>query len=292
MTKEKKQNKKELIIIVSLLIIIILAQATVAYLMNQKIQTLESSLETSINQTATSLNQQLSFLNQDLQSKINTISDTVNDISSEQTSLEAELSEIKAETSSDFSGIIETEIQGVVTIKTDVSQGTGFIIEESGYIVTNAHVLEDANFANAYTYDDNKYSASLVGWHETLDVAVLKISSSSNFHNLEFGDSDDLKIGEKVIAIGNPLGLSFSATEGIISALNRKGINGYNFYIQTDAALNPGNSGGPLINTKGEVIGINNFKMSGENLGFALESNHAIPTINAITENALNRSIL
>ena len=105
--------------------------------------------------------------------------------------------------------------------------------------------------------------------------------------------SDDVQIGEKVIAIGNPLGLSFSVSEGIVSAVNREGSNGLPYYIQTDTALNPGNSGGPLINTDGEVIGINNFKIAGgENLGFSLESNYIEDSVNEISLERLDEIIL
>ena len=119
---------------------------------------------------------------------------------------------------------------------------------------------------------------------------MLRISGSYN--ELNFGDSDDLRIGEKVIAIGNPLGLSFSVTEGIVSAADRK-ISGYpGNYIQTDAALNSGNSGGPLINTDGKVIGINNFKVAGDNIGFALESKDIIDEINNIAIEELEEKLI
>ena len=124
-----------------------------------------------------------------------------------------------------------------------------------------------------------------------MDISLLKIDGS--FHSLDLGDSDDVKLGEKVIAIGNPLGLSFTTTEGIISARDRTGINDLPYYFQTDVSLNPGNSGGPLINTKGEVIGINNFKISGaDNIGFALEINYAKDTINSIALKAVNQTIV
>jgi S1-C subfamily serine protease len=125
-----------------------------------------------------------------------------------------------------------------------------------------------------------------------MDLALLKIDDE-DLYKLDLGDSDDVKIGEKAIAIGNPLGLAFTATEGIISARDRKGANNLPIYFQIDVPLNPGNSGGPLINTKGEVIGINNFKVSGaEGLGFALEINPAIEAINQISLQALNKTII
>jgi len=224
------------------------------------------------------------------ESLISTQSD-LNKISATQSNFEKQIVQLKASTSADFSGIIEQDIKGVVTIKTDVAQGTGFIINENGFIVTNAHVLNEAHYANLYTYDNLEYPADLIGYDNTLDIAVLKISG--NFQKLVLGNSDDIKVGEKVIAIGNPLGLSFSASEGIVSAVNREGQNGLPYYIQTDVALNPGNSGSPLINKQGEVIGINNFKIGGfESLGFALESDYIKQAINQITIKALNQTIV
>jgi S1-C subfamily serine protease len=197
-------------------------------------------------------------------------------------SIKSQLEEIKASTSEDFSGIIEDSLKSVVTIRTDVAQGTGFIISDDGFIVTNAHVLSRARAIDVLDYEQNEHSTELIGYNATLDLALLKISG--NYSPIKIGNSDNVQIGEKVIAIGNPLGLQFSVSEGIVSAINREGTNNMNVYIQTDAALNPGNSGGPLINKNGEVIGINNFKVGGgENLGFALESNYIKEVINQIS---------
>ncbi len=208
-----------------------------------------------------------------------------------QADLEGQFAELKASASADFSGIIEAAVKSVVSIKTDVAQGSGFIISEDGYVITNTHVLNKASFAKALTSDGNLRDAGLIGYDAVLDVAVLKISGS--FDSIEFGDSDDVRVGEKAIAIGNPLGLSFSVSEGIVSALDREGPNGENVYIQIDVPLNPGNSGGPLVNKKGEVIGINNFKVgNSEGLGFALEADTAVKVINEISMKALNISIV
>ena len=178
----------------------------------------------------------------------------------------------------------------MVTIKTNVAQGTGFLIKDTGYLITNAHVLSGAKYAKILTYNQGVKQASLVGYDPNMDLALLKISGK--YDSLLLGNSDNVKVGEKVIAIGNPLGLSFSVTEGIISAVHRQGPNKLPAYIQTDAALNPGNSGGPLIDKTGKVIGINNFKVTGENLGFALESNYIKTTINNIARQALNTTIV
>lgn len=241
-------------------------------------------LSKDLNQT----NAELMNYQKDSSSKINQLSES---LKSTQSSLSSQLAEMKASTSSDFSGIIENSIPSVVTIITDVSQGTGFIINKNGYIVTNAHVLSGAHYAKATTSAQKTYNSDLIGYDLIMDIALLQIPG--NYDALILGNSDEIKIGEKVIAIGNPLGLQFSATEGIVSAVNRVGKNNLPAYIQTDVALNPGNSGGPLIDTDGKVIGINNFKIGGsENIGFALESNYIRNTINDISEKALNKTII
>jgi S1-C subfamily serine protease len=206
-------------------------------------------------------------------------------------SLNSKLKQIKASTSTDFSGIIEDSLKSVVTIRTDVGQGTGFIISDDGYIVTNAHVLSGGRNVYVLDYEQKQHSTELIGYNLTFDLALLKISGNSTF--LKLGNSDNVQIGEKVIAIGNPLGLQFSVSEGIVSAINREGTNKIMAYIQTDAALNPGNSGGPLINKQGEIIGINNFKVGGgENLGFALESNYIKEVINGISQEIYQSNLI
>jgi len=198
---------------------------------------------------------------------------------------------LKASTSSDFSGIIEGAIKSVVTIRTDVSQGTGFLINERGYVITNAHVLYGGNMVEIWNYEQNSFNTKLIGYDETFDIALLKIEGT--FEKIYLENSDNVQIGEKVIAIGNPLGLQFSVSEGIVSSVHRIGMNGMKAYIQTDAALNPGNSGGPLINKEGKVIGINNFKISaGESLGFALESNYIKKIVNEISMRELNQTLI
>jgi len=205
--------------------------------------------------------------------------------------IDEEFSLLKASASSDFSGIIEDAIQSVVTVKTDIGQGTGFIIHEEGYIVTNAHVLSGGTKLYVLDYEQNQIETAFVGYNSKFDIALLKITG--DFKELTLGDSNNIQIGEKVIAIGNPLGLQFSVTEGIISGVHRIGINNIEAYIQTDAALNPGNSGGPLIDQEGEIIGINNFKISGgESLGFALESNYLKDIINEIAQQELNQTLI
>jgi putative serine protease PepD len=215
------------------------------------------------------------------------ITDISNALLRTESSLKSEINVLKAQTSEDFSGIIENAVPSVVSIRTNVAQGTGFVvsrIDGESYIVTNAHVLEDGRYAQVIDYSKNAEFADLVGFDQDLDIALLRVSKS--YTPLEFTDS--VSVGERVIAIGNPLGLSFSVTEGIISSLDRP-VSGYSSrYIQTDVALNPGNSGGPLIDRDGFVVGINNFKISdAENIGFALPSSYAVNTINRLANSTI-----
>jgi len=240
------------------------------------------------------LNKKITEMQAETENKIIELSENVlqtrEDLGTTISSLNKQIDQVKAQTSADFSDIIEESIPSVVTIKTDVAQGTGFIIHKDGYIVTNAHVLAGGREIYAVTSDQKVYEAKFYGYSLDLDVALLKILGT--YSALELSDSNEVQVGEKVIAIGNPLGLQFSVTEGIVSNLHMKGTNNLDAYIQTDAALNPGNSGGPLINKQGEVIGMNNFKIGGsEGLGFALESNYIKQVINEIANDVLATDI-
>jgi len=231
------------------------------------------------------LDKKITDLKIETQSNINSLSEglieTRSELESQLGIVQEEFGLLKASAGEDFSGIIEDSVSSVVTIRTDISQGTGFIINREGYIVTNAHVLSGGSTVSVVTYEQESIPANLIGYDLNFDIALLKISGTYN--ELELGDSNDVQVGERVIAIGNPLGLGFSVTQGIVSGVHRRGPNGLDAYIQTDAALNPGNSGGPLINQQGEVIGINNFKIGGaESLGFALESNFIKQAVNDI----------
>ncbi|MBS3074673.1 trypsin-like peptidase domain-containing protein [Candidatus Pacearchaeota archaeon] len=268
--------KKEYYIFYSIIIILIASQIFTIFYFSSSI----SSLSAGFSSNLSLIDDKIDKYNIDTSSKINELSDSLLETTSNITNLKSEISSLKARTSADFSGIIEDAVRSVVSIRTNAAQGTGFIISSDGYVVTNAHVLEYARYAQVIDYSKKAQYAELVDYDVDLDIALLKIDGS--FEPLEF--SEDVSVGEKVIAIGNPLGLSFSVTEGIISSENRE-VEGFSNarYIQTDVALNPGNSGGPLINTDGKVIGINNFKISGaENIGFALPSGYAIPAINRI----------
>lgn len=209
-------------------------------------------------------------------------SDTSEAFASQEESFRQQINFIKS-SQSDFSGIVEEAVKSVVTIATDRSAATGFVID--GMIVTNNHAIAGSRDIRVQTYRGEVYPASIVGVNENLDIAILNVSEV--LPTLELEDSDSINVGEKVIAIGNPLGLSFSVTQGIISAKNRLGPNGLPIYLQTDVTLNPGNSGGPLINSQGKVVGINNFKIGeAEGLGFALESNYLAEAVRGITGNA------
>ena len=244
------------------------------------------------------ITKQIDDLSTDSQSKFNELSTSLlkaetelKSLGAQVGSIDTEITELKASASADFSDIIEDSIRSVVTIKTDLAQGSGFVIASEGYVVTNAHVMEGARAAIVITYDGTSHQVSLVGMDTEMDVALLKIAD--DYTPLELGDSDDTQVGEKVIAIGNPLGLQFSVTEGIVSGIHREGINGVNAYVQTDAALNPGNSGGPLINKQGKVIGINNFKVgNSESLGFALESNSLKDAVNNIYQGKYGKNLI
>lgn len=207
-------------------------------------------------------------------------------------SIDNEIDNLKASVSSDFSGIVEDAIKSVVTIRTNMAQGSGFFIAENGYVITNAHVMEDAKAASIITYDGKTYSVQKIGENSKMDITLLKIESN-DYSPLELANSNDVKQGERVIAIGNPLGLSFSVTQGIVSNIHQTGENGLNAYTQIDAALNSGNSGGPLIDINSKVIGINNFKISGaESLGFALESNYIKEVVNDIFNQLNGRNLI
>jgi len=234
-----------------------------------------------------SLNQKI----MDIQSNIIILTENLIQTKESLQSLDVQFDLLKASAGEDFSGIIEDVVKSVVTIRTDVGQGTGFIISDDGYLITNAHVLVGAHEVKAITYKQKIMNANFIGYDADFDIALLKVSG--NYDELKFANSNNVQTGEKVIAIGNPLGLQFSVSEGIVSAVHRTGMNGIDAYIQTDAALNPGNSGGPLINKQGKVIGINNFKIStGESLGFALESNYIKEAVNSISQQALNETLL
>ena len=157
------------------------------------------------------------------------------------------------------------------------SLGSGFIIDREGYIVTNNHVVENADELKVKLANGKEFDAKVIGRDPKTDLALIKITGSGDLQPLKMGDSDALKVGSWVVAVGSPFGLEQTVTAGIVSAKGRTiGAGPYDNFIQTDASINPGNSGGPLINIKGEVVGINTaIVASGQGIGFAIPANMA-----------------
>ena len=155
--------------------------------------------------------------------------------------------------------------------------GSGFIISADGYVVTNNHVIADADEIEIELRDGTKLPATIVGTDERTDLALLKIDADTPLPFVSFGNSDDMRVGDWVLAIGNPLGQGFSVSAGIVSARGRTLSGSYDDFIQTDAAINRGNSGGPLFNMKGEVVGVNTAILSPSGgsigIGFSMASN-------------------
>jgi S1-C subfamily serine protease len=191
--------------------------------------------------------------------------------------------EIVKETTVDFSPIIPKAIKAVVTIGNKgpgyfTTAGSGVFINDKGYIVTNYHVIDELGSITIKTHDDKEYTATLVGKNEMWDIAVIKaVTEEDGFEYLDWADSGNVFVGEHIIAVGNPVGFDSTVTEGIISNTNRI-IAGEQdiYYFQTDVAINSGNSGGPLIDKDGDIVGIATLKYSAtgfEGLSFALRSN-------------------
>lgn len=212
----------------------------------------------------------------------------------------------KAQVLPDFTELVEKLMPTVVNItielNTDspefedieltapkVSSGSGFIISKDGYVVTNKHVVDHAKSITITTNNNETYEANIVGIDEKTDIALLKIQTKGEWKSVIFGDSDKIKVGEWIFAIGNPFGFGNTVTKGIISAKSRDIDSGnYDNFIQTDAAINRGNSGGPMFNMQGELIGINNaiFSTTGSSMGigFAIPINLVKWVINELKE--------
>jgi serine protease Do len=169
--------------------------------------------------------------------------------------------------------------------RTERSLGSGFIIDKKGYIVTNHHVIKDADQIKVILHDKKEYDAKIIGADPMTDLALIKIEAK-HLKPLKFGSSEKAVVGTWVVAIGSPFGLEQTVTAGIISAKGRIiGSGPYDDFIQTDASINPGNSGGPLLNLDGEVIGINTaIVKSGQGIGFAIPSDMATGIIDQLTE--------
>ena len=220
---------------------------------------------------------------------------TVIDVATIDTSKQMSPAEVYAQNVASTVGIttsVTTNYFGFTT--TSAAAGSGFVLSDDGYILTNYHVIENSTSIKVTMYDGNSYDAQLIGYDESNDIAVLKVDAE-NLSPVVLGDSDNLNVGDSVVAIGNPLGeLTFSLTAGVVSALDREVTLSGNVtmeLIQTDCAINSGNSGGALFNLYGEVIGITNAKYSSsgsgasiDNIGFAIPINSVLDIVNSIIE--------
>ncbi|WOI55653.1 Do family serine endopeptidase [Palleronia sp. LCG004] len=166
--------------------------------------------------------------------------------------------------------------------------GSGFVISEDGFIVTNNHVIQDADEINIEFYNGEQLPAEVIGTDPNTDIALLKVTSDAPLQPVPFGNSDEARVGDWVVAMGNPLGQGFSVSAGIVSARNRALSGTYDDYIQTDAAINRGNSGGPLFNMDGEVVGVNTAILSPNGgsigIGFAMSSNVVTKVVDQLRE--------
>ena len=221
----------------------------------------------------------------------NTVID-ITKIDTEKVMTPAEVYAVNVNSTVGITTSITTNFWGYQT--TSAASGSGFIISEDGYILTNFHVVEDSSAITVSLFDGTTYDAALVGFDESNDIAVLKVEAEG-LAPVVLGDSSNMNVGDSVVAIGNPLGeLTFSLTSGAVSALDRKVTLSNNVtmeLIQTDCAINSGNSGGALFNLYGEVVGITNAKYSSssgeasiDNIGFAIPINEIIPIVESIIE--------
>jgi S1-C subfamily serine protease len=271
----------------SLVIILAILQTASFIVLSMQISKLNAKIDSEVIQTSKEMRDFTTGLveayDELYQQNFNQISDA---IIMQQENIDEELRLIKS-AQDDFSGVVQEAVKSVLTVRTDDSIGTGFIVNRDGYIVTNYHVIQGSeDDIEVINFDRKSYQAEFIGADETRDLALLRIPGRYKY--LEMADEDDIQVGKQVIAIGNPLGLSFTVTEGIISGLDRTGPSGLAEYVQTDVSLNPGNSGGPLIDTQGNVVGINNFKIGGaEALGFSLESNVIRNQVNLIANQTI-----
>ena len=191
-------------------------------------------------------------------------------------------------------GVVRVNVQRGESEDITGGIGSGFVFDKKGHIITNAHVVKDANKVVVTFLDGRSYNADIIGTDTYTDIAVIKVNADlSLLHPLSIGDSSNLKVGEQIAAIGNPFGLSGSMTAGIISQLGRLLPTESNYQIpdviQTDAAINPGNSGGPLLNMRGEIVGINTAIQSGTGeftgVGFSIPSQTVAKIVPTLIEN-------
>ncbi|MEQ1755051.1 MAG: trypsin-like peptidase domain-containing protein [Micropepsaceae bacterium] len=175
---------------------------------------------------------------------------------------------------SSWADIVDRVSPAVVSLTTTKGLGSGFVIDPSGYIVTNNHVMSGTNEAEVRFADGSKFKGRLIGRDEATDIALLKVDAPNSFPSLKFDDDKRVRVGDLVLAVGNPFGLNGTVTAGILSARGRDEIGSGQFtdYLQLDAAINPGNSGGPTFDSNGRVIGMNSMGRPGSGIGFAIPS--------------------
>lgn len=280
--------------IITIIFMIITGVILNGIIVKQKIE--KQNIETKIKELENKINLKTNELAIDLINTKTSLNNNIISFTENLSNINKNIGELKAKNQNDFSQIIENSINSIVIIRTLEKQASGFSINENGFIITNSHNLKNkyneiSSIIQIITTDEKIHSAELIGYSEELDIALLK--SDKKIKPLELADSEKIKKGESVIAIGTPEGFSFSVTNGIISATNRLGPNNLPIYLQTNAELNQGNSGGPLINKNGKVVGINNFKIkNSEGIGFALESNHAKEIVNKIYQKKYNQTLL
>ncbi|MDH2325412.1 DegQ family serine endoprotease [Cereibacter sp. SYSU M97828] len=187
-----------------------------------------------------------------------------------------------------FRDFMERQNPGQQEPRRSEALGSGFVISEDGYIVTNNHVIEGADDIQIEFFSGKTLQAELVGTDPKTDIALLKVQSEEPLPHVPFGDSDLMRVGDWVLAMGNPLGQGFSVSSGIVSARNRALSGTYDDYIQTDAAINRGNSGGPLFNMDGQVIGVNTAILSPNGgsigIGFSMASNVVTKVVDQLRE--------
>ena len=242
-----------------------------------------TSLEQQVEQKTTQLNQSIQQRGNEIAGLSGKLDEVQTQSQEEVAKLQDSLSRLKIE-NQDFSEVIDNSIPAVVSVLTNEGSGSGFIIDDDlGYVVTNYHVMEGATAAAIETSDGRRHRVSIVGFNERADIAVLQINATG-LDSINFGNSDALRVGEKVIAVGNPGGFDFTVSQGIVSAVGRIDSKDREL-VQIDVPINPGNSGGPLINGQGQVVGVNTLKISGfEGVGFALSANYVEDIIDDILE--------
>lgn len=249
--------------------------------LNQNIESLEQK-DQQFEQTLGMVQGDVSSLSTKLEEKdlqILTLTEDLSKIQTQSEQLEEKITSLKAQ-NQDFSEVIENSIPAVVSVRTNSGSGSGFFISSDGNIVTNYHVIAGATAAIIITADGEQHAVTLLGYSKNADIALLDIDGD-NFPPLRFGDSDDARVGQAAIAIGNPGGFDFTVTQGIISA-HRTDSKG-NELLQIDVPINPGNSGGPLFDANGDVLGVTTSKIQGfEGVGFALASNYVDDIIDEI----------